>query len=68
MSEWQPIERAPRDGSELLLTDGERVAVWPAPTPGTLFYLPGSKDAPGTMYNFHPTHWMPLPDPPLQPE
>lgn len=63
MSEWQPIESAPKDGVEVLayFEDGGcyvaacRDGVW---IEGN--YL-NPKDAPEL---FTPTHWMPLPDPP----
>jgi hypothetical protein len=56
--EWQPIDTAPKDGTEVLLTDGKykrtgywarRVGVW-------------SIDAIVALEP--PTHWMPLPEPP----
>ena len=55
MVEWQPIETAPLDGSELLISDGSRVILI----------------AFDTLYRTWPddgwsrfTHWMPLPAPP----
>jgi hypothetical protein len=60
MIEWQPIETAPKDGTVVLLWDGEYV------TQGTHFggmWLPhGECDFAGP--NWLPTHWMPLPEPP----
>lgn len=65
MTGWQDIATAPRDGTEIL-------ACWDAPTPefkargvvmwdvsygGTWITLPGH-------WPKHPTHWMPLPEPP----
>jgi len=69
MSEWQPIETAPRDGTELL-------AWWPGPGMG----LPAigwqitnwGRIAGSGMWFAHslvgkqPTHWMPLPPPPAE--
>lgn len=61
MSEWQPIDTAPKDGTELLLWLGELVV-------GT--FVTGSDDydmATGWWSNgerVHPSHWMPLPAPP----
>jgi Protein of unknown function (DUF551) len=67
MSEWQPIESAPKDGSEILLAvgGGQRMVVG--------FYI-------GDLRPEFPwqgldvvafgrnaiTHWMPLPEPPAQ--
>lgn len=71
MSEWQPIETAPRDGSPVLIIDAT------AKTPQAYFghwhgeWRLGSvenwydEDA-GYCLGFLPgaTHWMPLPEPP----
>lgn len=67
MSEWQPIATAPKDGRPVLVyipeghprkaSQGLRVAHWEQPwkcwqlLPGQLIVIP--------------THWMPLPDPPV---
>jgi hypothetical protein len=68
MSEWQPIETAPRDGTQLLLgiaaIDGAGGCVfdgwWEGGgwTNGELDYEDG------LMHYPHVTHWMPLPSPP----
>ena len=76
MSEWQPIETAPKDGTEVLVfcRHGVKIAYWNAePT-----VWDGSNDPCWTVfepedyfYGFHlvgpsaPTHWMPLPSPPI---
>ncbi len=65
---WQPIETAPKDGTNVLVTDGrlvwissQRVGEYAGkprngmPTTGYMFYL---KD------NEWPIAWMPLPPPP----
>jgi hypothetical protein len=70
MEEWQPIETAPRDGTSVLLFDGEiHEGFWDevdfnefSGTPvmswnyGNLSWIDDT--------NFWPTHWMPLPSPP----
>lgn len=64
--EWQPIETAPRDGSGMLFF---------AKVNGRAFVFTGGYDShwSGQCWvadnrrvpsDFHPTHWMPLPDPP----
>lgn len=70
MAGWQPIETAPRDGSEVILSDGHSV--------GAGFWHDGSgcfRAGEGTFWemdrgslstarNAGATHWMPLPEPP----
>lgn len=69
MSDWQPIETAPRDGSALILGGmkyGPRVAEgqW-GPTTfdrKAKSYKQGWTTSPG--HEVEPTHWMPLPEGP----
>lgn len=63
---WQPIETAPMGGTEVLITDGENYAV--------AIYVDeecGWRDMGDIgwagMVDHHPTHWMPLPNPPADP-
>jgi hypothetical protein len=69
MSEWQPIETAPKDGTHIIL-------FWPYVTDeghvtSGYWYLPGEGEIAGwhswdvNGYATPPTHWMPLPAPPL---
>ncbi len=67
--EWQPIETAPRDGTNILVW-------WPSEMhcPVTAHYSTGKwTNEPGFAWKFtgwgqekktEPTHWMPLPEPP----
>ena len=73
MSEWQPIETAPRDGTEVLLWGGDWESEISRPYPNCGVLVGYSKSgmiftvAGGSHYEVWincPTHWMPLPDPP----
>lgn len=71
MSDWQPIDTAPRDGTEILLWDGYKlcVASWAF---GSLFRIEPKEWITGECrgdYNSYdtvdePTHWLPLPETP----
>lgn len=63
MSEWKPIETAPKDGSPVLAFFGPRhiEGVFWDDAPGVwCFYSDGDITFPYKQ----PTHWMPLPEPP----
>lgn len=73
MSEWRPIDSAPKDGSAVLLFGGEGCFGWTPPANMADLPLSISRwsedrwvEATGEQYQPHdgPTHWMPLPDPP----
>jgi hypothetical protein len=66
MAEWQPIETAPKDGTEILVfyeRAGARfvhIAWWENHSNNFWFYLSSvSQDALGG--DNAPTHWMPMP-------
>lgn len=63
MTEWQPIETAPRTGEYLLLGSSVHEAViygrWSWQTRCNGCWVMGRKRIEGTL-----THWMPLPTPP----
>lgn len=73
MSEWRPIETAPKDGSALILFDPETEApqMWVA----SWCEFEGDPDGDGYWVDFSAalaeingaTHWMPLPEPPVTP-
>jgi len=72
MSEWQPIETAPKDGRTVLLTD-ESVGSTPGADDQICFVASWSQGIVGwrdDLSNLHIdrdftiTHWMPLPEPP----
>ena len=77
MSEWQPIETAPKDGSTILIYGDNEVSVvfwevrrtlgaWRCTGYGDLaFEDDGSPySPPSRLIPQNPTHWMPLPVPP----
>ncbi len=66
MSEWQPIETAPKDGSVILLWGrywSDSQGWFPAPLQGQW-----NRDRWEAVWRYsfgvRPTHWMPLPEPP----
>jgi hypothetical protein len=56
MSEWMPIETAPKDGVRIIIWDGKITII----RADDLLARP--------VYLNNPTHWMPLPSPPLPEE
>jgi hypothetical protein len=70
-SEWQPIETAPKDGTQILCFDvrtGEiRVAIRKLffDRSGAYEWFRDDKIVPGHTWSLLPTHWMPLPAPPV---
>lgn len=63
MSEWKPIETAPKDGTEIvaLVSGVPYIVSWT--THGKQHAEPWWRDREGYGLT-EPTHWMPLPDPP----
>ena len=69
---WRPIETAPKDGSVLLLWDGEaqdmgwmsncHIGFWSEPIDAPGDWIDGM----GRREEFYPTHWRPLPSPPVK--
>lgn len=80
MSEWQPIETAPKDGTEILLLFTEppfgagdtniAVGFWSNTTSvwdeETPWFASEADSKPLTAFGAKATHWMPLPPPPAQ--
>lgn len=75
MSEWQPITTAPRDGTNILLAHGNDITSgkWARPNGFNplVTMLAGDEGGywchTGSAFPFKPTHWMPLPSPPVTP-
>lgn len=65
MSEWKPIETAPKDESHILVSDGKYVekAYFDNELEKWIEAWDGDVDFHDLI---HPTHWMPLPKPPEQ--
>ena len=72
MTEWQPIETAPKDGIPVLIYSGLRVdiesilidhekSIYISSFDGDWWIWDGKY---GPEYAYEPTHWMPLPEPP----
>lgn len=59
---WQPIETAPKDDRTLLLFDGEVRVGWRLND--KWIELSASDFESEGFTTLHPTHWMPLPEPP----
>jgi hypothetical protein len=55
-SAWQPIETAPKDGTEVIVVERHlvRISFWDEPRGGVWSKWPGREP-------WDPTHWMPLP-------
>ncbi len=78
MSDWQPIETAPKDGAHITYKEGPRLlccainpdwgdSFYPVFTARFIWNKSGKtgnwrRDIDGRRYD--PTHWMPLPEPP----
>jgi len=60
--QWQPIETAPRDGTEILSHGG--ILYWRNDACGGGWYTITGINYPGRCVAWEVTHWMPLPKPP----
>ena len=72
---WQPIETAPKDGTECLiayrLAEDEStyevgVGVFDDDPDGIIWTTAGLSTRPISDWSVHPDFWMPLPDPPSE--
>lgn len=70
MSEWQPIETAPKDGRLIALYDDRVVVGCWNPTLGDGWYFWDGSDGELNCWipGYGPSHWMPLPAPPVTSE
>ncbi|MFT6474683.1 MAG: hypothetical protein ACJAUS_002408 [Qipengyuania sp.] len=77
MGDWQPIETAPKDGTEILACDGNdrspdySIVAWDKNLWVAMADGARAIEAQGDLYTDYVqpwvTHWMPLPDPPVTP-
>lgn len=58
--EWQPIETAPKDGTEIILWNKS----WQSPHSGYYGWRGWEQAYECGPWKNQPTHWMPLPEPP----
>jgi hypothetical protein len=63
MADWQPISSAPKDGAEILGFRNRYESLGRREVFITKWFEPWNCWTHGSM-EWHPTHWMPLPDPP----
>jgi len=65
MTQWQPIETAPKDGTHFLAYDGEYIQVCKFMKTGMLAMVwDGEPFSTDENTDCDATHWMPLPEPP----
>jgi hypothetical protein len=64
MSEWKPIESAPKDGTEVLLAYPGGIVKSGKWTLFGGYYEEHWADGERPRFGADPTHWMPLPPPP----
>jgi hypothetical protein len=64
MSEWQPIETAPRDGTRVIVADTDVWMTCARFWPCNMHWI---EDAASGLRLNEPTHWMPAPPPPRSP-
>ena len=67
MSDWKPIETAPKDGTHVLAYsphEGQYVCWWGQ---WNMWQNNEVSEMDGDIIDQSPTHWMPLGDPPQQP-
>ncbi len=64
ISNWNPIETAPKDGTRILLyfESGDMAVAYRCDN-GEWWTFAGFPDS-ERMWNQHPSHWMPLPEEP----
>jgi len=68
MSEWQPIETAPKETCVLVFAQGRQyVAEYCDGDADWWWYVTDNKNGPYPLRGGSPTYWMPLPAPPVQP-
>lgn len=64
---WQPIETAPKDGSVVLVYDADLAKLYRVQTAFWNDHLSNWQVCDDDSDDVDPTHWMPLPKPPVSP-
>lgn len=66
MSEWKAIDTAPKDGTEVLVSEGRDLPMYVAYWDDEVerWIDPGMSPHADAQFENAPTHWMPLPEPP----
>jgi hypothetical protein len=65
MSDWQPIDTAPKDGTMILVFRFHADRVRPRIHVARFYDKYNCWGTVPSNYSTQPTHWMPLPDPPV---
>jgi hypothetical protein len=68
MSEWQPIETAPKDGTAFLGYNAGRERIYLIESVHVEYDSKTTWQDRAGYYNITLTHWMPLPPPPVAPQ
>lgn len=69
MSNWQPIETAPKNGTEVLtwgVRRGMDIAVYDPGSENEEYAWTCTSSGMSLDHESRPTHWMPLPEPPRE--
>lgn len=65
--EWQDINTAPKDGTRILISSGRGIsAVEWLDNEIEYWHVDDNKHGPFALRGSAPTHWMPLPKPPVE--
>jgi hypothetical protein len=63
---WEPIETAPKDGTEILVETSDGVTIGAYGKDGPIYWLVPNYQDQEDRDLCSPTHWRPLPSPPVE--